>query len=47
MDNLIKSDQKQFEKLFQKKVDLVTVNGLKKQLRPYIQSDIKVIYSHV
>jgi uncharacterized protein len=38
--------QEKFQNLFHKKIDLVTVNGLKKQLNAYIQSDLKIIYVH-
>ena len=38
--------QEKFEKIFRKKIDLVTVNGLKKQLTPYIQANLKVLYAH-
>jgi len=38
--------QERFEKLFHKKIDLVTVNGLKKQLIPYIKQDITVLYEN-
>jgi len=38
--------QEKFEKLLHKKIDLVTVNGLKKQLTSYIQPDLKVLYAH-
>lgn len=33
-----------FEKLFNKKVDLVTKKGLSKYLEPYIQKDLHKIY---
>lgn len=33
-----------FEKLFNKKVDLVTKRGLSKYLKPYIQKDLYKIY---
>lgn len=36
--------KQQFEKLFNRKVDLVTKNGLSKYLQPYIQKDLQVIY---
>lgn len=36
--------KQQFEKLFDRKVDLVTKNGLSKYLKPYIQKDLQVIY---
>ncbi len=38
--------QEKFEKILNKKVDLVTVDGLKKQLRPYIEPDLKVLYEN-
>lgn len=39
----IKTKQK-FEKVFNRKVDLVTKKGLSKYLKPYIQKDLQVIY---
>ncbi len=36
--------QIKLEKLFHKKVDLVTKKGLNKYLRPYIVPDLKVLY---
>ncbi len=36
--------KQQFEKLFNRKVDLVTKNGMSKYLSPYIEQDIKKIY---
>lgn len=36
--------KQQFEKVFDRKVDLVTKNGLSKYIRPYIQKDLHVIY---
>jgi len=36
--------KQQFEKVFDRKVDLVTKNGLSKYLKPYIQKDLQVIY---
>jgi len=34
----------EFEKIFNKKVDLITKKGLSKYLRPFIEPDLKVIY---
>lgn len=39
----IQTKQK-FEKIFNKKVDLVTRNSLSKYLKPYILQDLKTIY---
>jgi len=36
--------KQQFEKLFHRKVDLVTKNGLSKYLKPYIEKDLQVLY---
>lgn len=36
--------KQRFEKAFNRKVDLVTKNGLSKYLKPYIERDLKVIY---
>ncbi len=36
--------KQQFEKIFDRKVDLVTKNGLSKYLKPYIQKDLQKIY---
>ncbi|KUK79695.1 MAG: DNA polymerase beta subunit [Microgenomates bacterium 39_7] len=36
--------KQQFEKVFDRKVDLVTKNGLSKYLKPFIQQDLQVIY---
>jgi predicted nucleotidyltransferase len=36
--------KKQFEKVLDRKVDLVTKNGLSKYLKPYILKDLQVIY---
>lgn len=36
--------KQQFEKVFDRKVDLVTKNGISKYIRPYIQKDLQVIY---
>lgn len=36
--------QEKLEHALKKKVDLVTVGGLKKHLRPYIEPDLKVLY---
>jgi uncharacterized protein len=36
--------KQQFEKLLNKKVDLVTKNGLSRHLKPYIGQDLQVIY---
>lgn len=36
--------KQQFEKIFDRKVDLVTKNGLSKYIKPYIQKDLQVIY---
>jgi len=36
--------KQQFEKVFDRKVDLVTKNGISKYLKPYIQKDLQVIY---
>lgn len=33
-----------FERLFNRKVDLVTKNGLSKYLKPIIEKDLRVIY---
>ena len=36
--------KQQFEKIFDRKVDLVTKNGLSKYLKPYIQKNLQKIY---
>lgn len=36
--------KQRFEKVFDRKVDLVTKDGLSKYIRPYIQKDLQVIY---
>ena len=36
--------QMKLEKLFNKKVDLVTTKGLSKIIKPYIVDDLKVLY---
>ncbi|MBU1130918.1 nucleotidyltransferase family protein [Patescibacteria group bacterium] len=36
--------KQQFESVFDRKVDLVTKNGLSKYLKPYIQNDLQQIY---
>lgn len=36
--------KQRFEKTFNRKVDLVTKNGLSKYLKPYVQNDLQVIY---
>jgi predicted nucleotidyltransferase len=41
--SFIQTKQK-FEKVFDRKVDLVTKNGLSKYLKPYINQDLQVIY---
>lgn len=41
--SFIKTKNK-FEKLFNKKVDLVTKKGLSKYIKPYIQKDLQKIY---
>lgn len=41
--SFIRTKQK-FETLFNRKVDLVTKNGLSKYLKPYVQEDLQVLY---
>ncbi len=41
--SFIQTKQK-FEKVFNRKVDLVTKKGLSKYLRPYVKKDLQVIY---
>jgi len=36
--------KQQFEKVFNRKVDLVTKKGLSKYLKPYIQEDLHQLY---
>jgi uncharacterized protein len=36
--------KQRFESVFNRKVDLITKNGLSKYIRPYIQNDLQVIY---
>lgn len=36
--------EEKFKKLFKQKVDLVTIGGLSKYIKPYIQDDLTTIY---
>ena len=40
----VANHQMLLEKMLQKKVDLVTVDGLNKKIAPYIKDDLRVIY---
>ncbi len=36
--------EEMLEKLFERKIDLITKSGLSKHVKPYIQDDLRVIY---
>ena len=39
--------EEKLKNVFHKKVDLVTVEGLSKYIKPYIQPDLKVLYESI